>query len=94
MTSSFHPDLPPDAVVGICRVPAIRRLRGLIASPAATTPDGIATQVSLSERAEAGQQMSTLPEMRDRVRTAAEAVGANFEPIPRFPVNWSILPER
>jgi quinol monooxygenase YgiN len=79
---------------GAYLVPAIRALPGLIAYYAATTPDGITTQVSIWADAEAGKQMSTLPEMRDRARAAAEALGVVFDPIVQFPVNWSILPAR
>jgi hypothetical protein len=71
-------------------VPAIKKLPGLLAYYAATTPDGVTTQVSIWESANAGMQMSTLPEMRDRARAEAEALGVAFDPILQFPLNWTI----
>jgi hypothetical protein len=71
-------------------IPAIKKLPGLLAYYAATTPDGITTQVSIWESAEAGMQMSTLPEMRDRARAEAVALGVEFDPIVQFPLNWTI----
>jgi hypothetical protein len=79
---------------GTYLVPAISALPGLIAYYAATMPDGLTTQVSIWANAEAGRQMATLPEMRDRARAAAEALGVVFDPIVQYPVNWSILPPR
>jgi hypothetical protein len=75
---------------GEYQVPAIRQLPGLIAYHAGTSPDGFTTQVSLWESAAAGQQMRTLPEMRDRARVEAEALGVIFDPIVQYPINWSI----
>jgi hypothetical protein len=71
-------------------IPAIKKLPGLLAYYAATTPDGITTQVSIWESAEAGMQMAQLPEMRDRARSEAVALGVEFEPIVQFPMNWTI----
>jgi hypothetical protein len=70
--------------------PAIRKLPGLISYTAGTTPDGLTTQISIWESAEAGMQMSTLAEMRDRARVEAEAMGVQFEQIIQFPVNWAV----
>ncbi len=73
-------------------IPAIRRLPGLIAYYAGTSPDGLTTQVSLWENDAAGQQMRVLPEMRDRARAEAEAVGVVFEPIIQYPIAWTVAP--
>jgi hypothetical protein len=78
---------------GTYLVPAIRALPGLLHYVAATSPDGITTQISLWVSEEAGRQMANLPEMRDRARAAAEAAGVVFEPIVQMPVGWSIVPE-
>jgi hypothetical protein len=71
-------------------VPAISALPGLISYVAATTPDGVTTQISLWDSAEAGMQMASLPEMRDRARGNAAPFGITFEPIQQFPLNWVI----
>lgn len=71
-------------------VPAIRKLPGLITYYAGTSPEGLTTQISIWETDAAGRQMSTLPEMRDRARREAEALGVVFEPIVQFPLNWTI----
>jgi hypothetical protein len=71
-------------------IPAIKRLPGLIAYFAGTAPEGVTTQVSIWANAEAGMQMRTLPEMRDRARVEAEAAGIAFEPIIQFPMSWNI----
>ena len=71
-------------------VPAIRRLEGLIDYYAATSPDGVTTQVSVWKSAAAADQMSRLPEMRDRARGEAEALGVSFEPIANLPIAWTI----
>jgi hypothetical protein len=75
---------------GAYLVPAISKLPGLIAYVAATTPDGVTTQISVWESAEAGTQMANLPEMRDRARSEAIALGVSFEPILQYPLNWTI----
>jgi hypothetical protein len=75
---------------GVYLVPAISALPGLIAYAAATTPDGLTTQVSLWESPEAGMQMAALPEMRDRARSEAIALGVTFEPVQQIPLNWTI----
>lgn len=77
---------------GAYLAPAIRSLPGLIAYHAGTSPDGFTTQVSIWENEAAGMQMRTLPEMRDRARSEAEALGVVFEPIVQYPVNWSVSP--
>lgn len=71
-------------------IPAIRALPGLIAYYAATSPEGVTTQVSIWTSDAAGRQMSSLPEMRDRARAEAEAFGVVFEPIIQFPIDWFI----
>jgi hypothetical protein len=73
-------------------VPAIKRLPGLLGYYAGTAPEGLTTQVSLWESDAAGQQMRTLPEMRDRARAEAEALGVVFEPIVQYPIDWSVAP--
>ncbi len=77
---------------GTYLVPAIRALPGLLSYYAATSPDGVTTQVSLWENETAAMRMATLPEMRDRARPAAEALGVAFEPILQFPLNWTAAP--
>ena len=54
-------------------IPAIQKLPGLISYCAGTTRDGLTTQVSIWESEQAGNQMSTLPEIRDRPRGEADA---------------------
>ena len=56
-------------------VPAIRKLPGLIAYYAGTSPEGVTTQVSIWASSEQGLQMGTLPEMRDRARAEAIEMG-------------------
>jgi hypothetical protein len=77
---------------GTYLTPAIRRLPGLIAYHAGTSPDGFTTQVSIWENEAAGMQMGSLPEMRDRARGEAEALGVAFDPIVQYSVNWSVSP--
>jgi hypothetical protein len=74
---------------GVYLIPAIQRLPGLIAYFAATSRDGVTTQISIWDTGEHGQQMATLPEMRDRARSEAQALGVVFDPIMQFPLNWT-----
>lgn len=71
-------------------VPAIKSLPGLIAYYAGTSPDGMTTQVSIWASDSAGKQMSTLPEMRDKARQEAEALGVAFDPIIQYPIDWTV----
>jgi hypothetical protein len=71
-------------------VPAIKTLPGLIAYYAGTSRDGLTTQVSIWSSEDAGKQMASLVEMRDRARGEAEALNVAFDPIVQYPISWSI----
>jgi hypothetical protein len=71
-------------------VPAIEALPGLISYYAGTSTEGFTTQVSIWASESAGKQMSTLPEMRDRARKEAEALGVVFDPIIQYPISWTV----
>jgi hypothetical protein len=75
---------------GTYLIPAIKRLPGLAAYFAATSPTGSTVHVSLWESDAHAQQMGSLKEMIVNARQAAEAVGVRFTPIVNYPLTWHI----
>lgn len=72
-------------------IPAIKKLPGLIAYYAATSPGGSQVHVSIWESDEHAQQMSRLKEMIVDARQAAEKVGATFDqPIVNYQIDWTV----
>ena len=94
--ASFDPARLPEiqemtTAVSRYLIPAIKKLPGLIAYYAATSPDGSQVHVSIWESEEHAQQMSRLPEMIVDARRDAEKAGAVFgQPIVNYPIDWAI----
>lgn len=71
-------------------IPAIKQLPGLIHFYACVSPEGSAVHVSIWDSHEHALQLDHLKEMAVIARGEAEAVGATFQPIVNYPINWTI----
>jgi hypothetical protein len=75
---------------GTYLIPAIQKLKGLLAYYAGASPDGSMVHVSLWDSDEHAQQMGSLKEMIVDARADSEAVGVTFIPIVNYPLSWDI----